>query len=254
MIDSPKLSFREESPIPPAFSDIKDRLDCLAAQYNTPDFILHDPVQVPRSYSRLQDVEVVAFLVSIITWGRRKMVLRDARIMLDEMGESPYDYVMNARFRHEHKSLHRTFMWEDFADVCHALRVYYQEQPSLESLFADDTGGLDMSRYKAFFPGAHVSNWEKGSASKRLHMFLRWMVRNDGIVDIGCWQRIAPSALYIPLDTHVAKTARQFGLLERKSNDRKAVEQLTAVLRSFCPEDPVKYDFALFGSVVGPVI
>lgn len=229
---------------------LRDLLEKLTVRHNIPNFIEHDPIQIPRRFSSLQDVEIAAFLVSIITWGRRNMILRNAATMLTEMDNRPYDYIMRGQFRTGNNSLHRTFMWNDFAEVCYSLHDYYQQHSSLESLFSDQQGGLDMSRYKAVFQSPHISHWEKGSASKRIHMFLRWMVRNDGIVDMGCWKEIKPSSLYIPLDTHVARTARELGLLSRKSNDRKAVEELTSVLAVFCPDDPVKFDFALFGSAV----
>lgn len=231
-------------------TELPDVLEQLVAGHNTPDFIVNDPIQIPRRFSRLQDIEVSAFLVSVITWGRRRQILNNADKMLSEMDNRPYDYITRGRFRTGNTSLHRTFMWDDFAQICHSMQSYYRRFPSLESLFADSAGGLDMSRYKDVFHNPHISHWENGSASKRIHMFLRWMVRNDGIVDIGCWKKINPAALYIPLDTHVARTARELGLLLRKSNDRKAVEELTSVLKTLCNDDPIKYDFALFGSAV----
>ncbi len=225
-------------------------LNRLVEKYNTPDFILTDPIQIPRKFSLLQDIEISGFLVSLITWGRRNMILRNADKILEEMNYKPFEYIKSGKFKSGKESLHRTFKWNDFAEVCFSLHQYYQLENSLENLFLNEKRNLCFDKYKDVFLSKHVSHWNKGSASKRLHMFLRWMVRNDGIVDIGCWKIIQPFELFIPLDTHVAKNARRFNLLSRKSNDRKTVEELTAKLRIFCSEDPVKYDFALFGSGV----
>lgn len=229
---------------------IKKHLDQLVEQYNKAEFSLNDPIQCPQQFERLQDIEIVAFLVSTITWGRRKMILNSADKMLQEMNFKPLDYIQRGHFRDGNESLHRTFMWDDFAEICSSLALYYSGNTSLEDLFLDEGGKLSMLKYKSSFPNRRISNWEKGSASKRIHMFLRWMVRQDGIVDIGCWKRIDQANLFIPLDTHVIRNAREFGLLKRKCNDRKAVEELTGHLREFCPEDPIKYDFALFAMTV----
>ncbi|MCL1943105.1 MAG: TIGR02757 family protein [Candidatus Azobacteroides sp.] len=222
-------------------------LNRLVDSHNKPSFIAHDPIQFPRRFSRLQDIEISGFLISAITWGNRNMIIRNAEKMLLEMNHNPFEYILTGKFRFGKESLHRTFKWDDFAEICLSLQSFYRHDDSLENLFLNEKGELTFDKYKTLFTNKQISDWTRGSASKRLHLFLRWMVRNDGIVDIGCWKKIKPSSLFIPLDTHVARSAREKGLLERKTGDRKAVEELTRKLRMFCPEDPVKYDFALFG-------
>lgn len=225
---------------------IPNFLDRLVSEYNIPSFTENDPILFPKKFTLLQDIEISGFLVSVMTWGKRSMILRNADKILSEMNYKPYEFILSGKFKSGRESLHRTFKRDDFAEICHSLREYYETSDSLENLFLNNNGELCFDNYKRLFSSKHVSDWNKGSASKRLHMFLRWMVRNDGIVDIGCWKMIRPSELFIPLDTHVARNATRLGLLKRKSNDRKAVEELTDRLREFCPHDPVKYDFALF--------
>jgi uncharacterized protein (TIGR02757 family) len=253
--------------------DLKGYLDELVAKNNTEAFIKDDPVQFPHRYSDNRDIEIVSFLVATIAWGNRKMILNNANKMLDMMGKSPYDYVMSGGWEKidEAKCVHRTFFGRDLKYYCRGLSRIYRSNRiggiggidrncGLEDIFINE--GHDVWRgiqnfrdLMAEANGAtskHISNPccevpMKGSACKRLHMALRWLVRNDGIVDLGIWNRLKPSDLMIPLDVHVARVSRDLGLIERKSNDRMAVEMLTAKLREFDPTDPVKYDFALFG-------
>lgn len=247
------------------FQELKTLLDEYVGKINVPSFIEQDPVQFPRRYTLLQDQEVAGLLTAIISWGKRSAILRSADRMLAVMGASPYDYIMEADFeKKDPHSLHRTFNYEDFLFLCKGLRELYLHQDSMENLFVNkdlfdgiqtlrDTiisaNGIDRHHAEK-----HLSSPAKNSACKRLHMFLRWMVRNDGIVDIGCWKQVSPSALYIPIDVHVSNISRMLGMLDRKQNDRKAVEMLTAELRRFNPEDPIKYDFALFGIGEGKLI
>jgi uncharacterized protein (TIGR02757 family) len=257
--------------------DIKDYLDSLVEKNNTEAFIKDDPVQFPHRYSDKRDIEIVAFLVATIAWGNRKMILNNANKMLEMMGKSPYDYVMSGGWEKidEAKCVHRTFFGRDLKYYCRGMKALYEascsfnevprcarnDKHSLENIFVMD-GNNDVWRGIQNFrdlmaeanggTSKHISNPSceapmKGSACKRLHMALRWLVRNDGIVDIGIWNRLKPSDLMIPLDVHVARVSRDLGLLERKSNDRMAVEMLTNRLQEFDSEDPVKYDFALFG-------
>jgi uncharacterized protein (TIGR02757 family) len=244
--------------------DIKARLDFWAKRTNTPEFAAGDPVQFPRRYSRAADAEAACFLVSVIAWGRREMILRSAQRMLGAMGGSPYDYIMSGGWKKlcagknaggGRVCVHRTFFEDDLAYLCRGLRACLRKYGSLEKLFAD-AGDIftgialfrkTLARGNAGLYTKHVADPDKNSACKRINLALRWLVRRDGIVDLGLWKTISPARLYIPLDVHVARNARRLGLLERGSNDRKAVEILTARLREFCPEDPVKYDFALFG-------
>ena len=249
---------------------IKDYLDELVAKNNTETFIKDDPVQFPHRYTDIHDIEIVAFLVATIAWGNRKMILNNANKMLEMMGRSPYDYVMSEGWKklEDGKCMHRTFFNRDFKYYCKGIKGLYEvpracgarNDKSLEVVFYNEEHDVwkgiqnfrDLMAEANGMTSKHISNPcceapMKGSACKRLHMALRWLVRNDGIVDLGVWKRLSPKDLMIPLDVHVARVSRDLGLLERKSNDRMAVELLTAKLREFDKDDPVKYDFALFG-------
>lgn len=241
---------------------IKAVLDAKAELYNRKDFIVNDPISFPHSFSKEEDIEISALLASVIAWGNRKMILRSGNKMFcDIMHGAPYEYVMSGEWKAlaDDINIHRTFFARDFKYICRGLEQVYREHSSMEELFAgrDVWDGIENLRNRLALANEgvstkHISNpvAKKGkpaSACKRIHMMLRWLCRNDGVVDIGLWNRIAPSQLMIPLDVHVARTARKLGLLSRKQNDRRTVEELTAVLRKFSPEDPVKYDFALFG-------
>lgn len=235
--------------------DIKDKLDELAEHYNTPAFIEKDPVQFPHRFRKLQDIEVAAFLTATISWGNRASILKSAEKMFAMMNNAPYDYIMNEDFRAlGRKNIHRTFFEHDLLYICNGLHEIYSGHSSLEEVFAGKNLWEGIVSFRSIMQEAnggvsckHISNPDKSSTCKRLHMALRWLVRQDRIVDLGIWKHISPSGLYIPLDVHVARVSREFGLLERKSNDRKAVEELTSVLKLLRPEDPVAYDFALFG-------
>jgi len=245
-------------------SDIKMFLDEKYLQYNNPSFIECDPISIPHRFSGLLDREVSGFLTAAIAWGRRDLILRSCRMMMDLMDNSPYEFIMAAsdeelmRFS---RFVHRTFNGTDCIYFLKGLRHIYSGFDSMEDVIIQGMKtsgsvkeGLSFLRL-TFFSLPHASRNEKhfadvmgGSAGKRLNMFLRWMVRNDNCgVDFGIWKKIDPSVLYIPLDLHSGNTARRLGLLTRKMNDWRAVEELTAILRDFDPADPVKYDFALFG-------
>ncbi|MDR0843160.1 MAG: TIGR02757 family protein [Acidobacteriota bacterium] len=240
-------------------NSIKEYLDEQAYLINVPAFIANDPVQFPRRYTRMQDIEIAAFTTAAIAWGNRKIILKSADRMLSKMGGSPYDFVMNGAYKTlGSANVHRTFFEHDLAWMLRGFQHIYKKHESLEAFLKtmpikngwDVVSALCSEMQKPndgklncrCFP----SRFEH-SALKRVNLALRWLVRSDGIVDIGVWKFMRPDQLYIPLDLHVGNTARQLGLLNRKSNDRKAVEELTTLLREFCPEDPVKYDFALFG-------
>jgi uncharacterized protein (TIGR02757 family) len=244
--------------------ELKDYLEEKYLQFNNPSFIECDPVSIPHSFTDNRDREIAGFLVASIAWGRRDLILRSSRRMMDLMGNSPYDFLLNARLEDIERFqgfVHRTFNSDDFATFLLCLKNIYQHYPSMEDAIVENmkNGGslLDgLSGFRdMFFSQPHQRRAEKhfadirsGAAGKRLFMFLRWMVRNDKRgVDFGIWKKISTSELYIPLDLHSGNTARKLGLLSRKQNDFKAVEELTAILRSFDPADPVKYDFALFG-------
>jgi uncharacterized protein (TIGR02757 family) len=239
---------------------LKEELDRLYLEVNKPDFIFFDPVQFPRRYKNVLDKEIAAFLSATIAWGRRDMILKSAEKMFSLVGPSPYEFVMEGKCKKiagdsRGCSIHRTFFEGDLLYFCKGLKTCYAKYGSLENLFAsaaDVWEGIGLFREtmaggnKGLY-SKHISNPAAGSACKRLHLALRWLVRREGPVDLGIWKSISPSSLFIPLDLHVGRAARSLGLLQRKANDKKAVIALTEKLRAFCPEDPVKYDFALFG-------
>ena len=232
--------------------------------YNRKEFIPSDPIQVPHLFHRKEDIEIAAFFTATIAWGQRITIISNARRLLEMMPGGPYHFIST----HCEEDLdpflsfvHRTFNGLDLVFFLKALKHIYTQYQDLESVFehgfrkeGNVFGALSHFRrvfFKETSPGAtgrHVSDVTRGSAAKRLNMFLRWMVRKDiSEVDFGIWTAIPTSALMIPLDVHSASTARKLGLLTRKQNDWKAVEELTINLRRFDPLDPVKYDYALFG-------
>ena len=241
---------------------LKSMLDEKVKLYNTPSFIANDPISFPRSFSRREDIEIVALLASIIAWGNRKMILRSGNKMFNEiMHSAPYDFVMSGEWESldDKQNIHRTFFVSDLKYICRGLRSIYVRYGSMEHLFAGCSTweGIEHLRNELAEANGgattrHISNpvsvkGKPGSACKRMHMMLRWLCRNDGVVDLGLWKAVSPSQLMIPIDVHVARTARALGLVTRKQNDRRTVEELTAKLKELSPEDPVRYDFALFG-------
>lgn len=244
-------------------TDIKSLLDSAARRINRPEFIEADPVQFPRLYSDTADIEIAALLAATIAWGRRPMILRNASRIMALTGHQPARFTLEGAFEElpDDINLHRTFFTRDLKHLLRGLRPIYRKHGTLDAfvrhegigaqpeapwhlsaavraVIADANGGVQGA------PGIFSSDT---SALKRLNMALRWLVRNDGIVDLGVWRSLTPAQLYIPLDVHVQRTARQLELLQRRSNDRKAVLELTGALRNFRPEDPAVYDFALFG-------
>ena len=245
------------------FNELKEFLDEKAQQYNHSDFIELDPIQIPHMYTDKEDVEIAGFLAATISWGNRVSILKSAHKMMKLMGNSPYDFVLNHKEKHLKKFdgfVHRTFSSTDFLYFIHALKHLYLKKDGLEGVFQEHQSATSLQTAihhlkKEFFSLAHPARTQKhlpdpmkGSAAKRINMFLRWMVRNDHAgVDFGLWKTISPSKLSCPLDVHTGTVARKLGLLKRKQNDARAVNELDLALRSFDPEDPVKYDFALFG-------
>jgi uncharacterized protein (TIGR02757 family) len=243
---------------------IKSFLDEKASLYNTPAFIGTDPIQVPRSFTDARDIEISGFLTATMAWGRKTSIIQNARRLLALMPGGPHAFLMEAGEEDWHGFLpfvHRTFNGLDCIYFLKSLQWLYREHGGLGEVFRkawDRSGDLAFALVefrKLFFsleaPGhtaKHVPDISRGSAAKRLNMFLRWMVRRDNRgVDFGLWDRIPMSALYIPLDVHTGTVARRLGLLTRKQNDWKAVEELTDRLREYDPDDPIRYDFALFG-------
>ena len=257
--------------------DIKLLLDSRVHQYNCIDFIPTDPIQVPHRYTRKEDIEIAAFLTATISWGQRKSIINNANRLMDLMDNSPYEFLMesgpgfisgdskssgeNTEWDQIKHFVHRTFNSDDCLYFFESLRNIYLHYHGLEDVFTTgyhDEGSIygALKHFRKVFlsiPHAnrirkHVSDVTANSSAKRLNMFLRWMIRQDNNeVDFGLWKNIPASALMLPLDVHSGNVARDLGLLERKQNDWNAVEEITSLLRTFDPSDPIKYDFALFG-------
>lgn len=244
-------------------SELKDFLDEKVELYNNPNFIESDPIQIPHLFSQKEDIEIAGFLSATIAWGNRKMIIKNAHRMMDLMGNAPYDFVMS----HQENDLerlesfvHRTFNGQDFASFIQSLQHIYKNHNGLEAVFTkhEKNNSLQGSIHefkKLFFEIEHQNRTKKhisdplnGSAAKRINMYLRWMCRQDNKgVDLGIWKNISPASLSCPLDVHSGNVARKLGLLTRKQNDGKALAELDSKLRELDPNDPVKYDFALFG-------
>ena len=233
------------------------------SQYQNSQFIETDPIQVPHKFSKKEDIEISGFLTSIISWGNRKSIVKSANKMMNCLEGVPFDFVMN-HSKNDIKSLqsfvHRTFQGVDLIFCIQSLRNIYMSHGGLESAFSprkkEKSVYCLLDRfYKVFFSISfpnrtkkHLSQVAKNSACKRLNMFLRWMVRDASAgVDFNIWTTISPKILSIPLDVHSGCVARKLGLLKRKQNDWKAVQELDATLRAIDAKDPVKFDFALFG-------
>ncbi|MEM7102105.1 MAG: TIGR02757 family protein [Bacteroidota bacterium] len=241
-------------------------LDQKVGLYNQPDFIKADPISIPHQFSKLQDIEIIGFWVAMLAWGQRVTIINKANELINLMDGAPYDFIIN----HEEKDRkpflnfkHRTFQAIDTLYFLEFFQTYYKENDSLEFGFTrflkeeDDTIESALKGFHQLFfslenapqrTRKHLSTPERKSTCKRLNMFLRWMVRNDNRgVDFGIWKRIRPAQLLMPLDVHVDRVARSLGLISRKQTDWQTVLELTENLREFDPEDPVKYDYALFG-------
>ncbi|NNK22366.1 MAG: TIGR02757 family protein [Winogradskyella sp.] len=244
-------------------SELKEFLDEKVLLYNNPKFIESDPIQIPHIFSKKEDIEIIGFLTATIAWGNRKSIITNANRMVEFLDGSPYEFVMNHQGADLEKLLpfvHRTFNGYDFFQFVTSLKHIYIKHNGLETVFAKhaDKDSLQNSIHnfkKIFFEiehlersKKHVSDPIKNSAAKRINMFLRWMVRNDNNgVDFGIWKSLSPSLLSCPLDVHSGNVARKLGLLKRKQNDGKALAELDKSLRGLDANDPVKYDFALFG-------
>ncbi|WP_420322451.1 TIGR02757 family protein [Flagellimonas sp.] len=244
-------------------SELKDFLDEKVAQYNHPKFIEDDPIQVPHRFSRKEDIEISGFLTATIAWGNRKSIINNSNRLMELLDNSPHDFVLNHSENDLEKMtnfVHRTFNGIDLQYFVKSLKNIYQNHSGLESVFTKhqkkDSLQSSISNFKtAFFElphesrtQKHVSDPLKGSAAKRINMFLRWMVRDNNTgVDFGIWKSLNPSQLSCPLDVHSGNVARKLKLLKRKQNDAKALAELDINLRKMDASDPVKYDFALFG-------
>ncbi|SNA76233.1 conserved hypothetical protein [Flavobacterium psychrophilum] len=244
-------------------SELQSFLDEKVILYNNLNFIESDPIQIPHLFSLKEDIEIAGFLSATIAWGNRKMIINNSHKMMQLMGNSPYDFVLSHnenQLESLNKFVHRTFNGQDFVQFIKSLQHIYTNHNGLEAVFAKNATKDSMQKSisefkKIFFENNHLPRTQKhisdpisGSAAKRINMFLRWMVRQDTHgVDFGLWKTISPSALSCPLDVHSGNVARKLQLLLRKQNDAKAVYELDTNLRLLDPNDPVKYDFALFG-------
>ncbi|XLS27536.1 TIGR02757 family protein [Flavobacteriaceae bacterium M23B6Z8] len=242
---------------------LKSFLDEKVDLYNHPKFIDTDPIQIPHQFQLKQDIEIAGFLTATIAWGNRKSIITNAKQMMQLMGQSPFDFVMNYQTDASYlfdSFVHRTFNSTDLSYFIEALQRIYQHHGGMEKVFrryaTHDSLQPAIHQFKQLFfqenfpsrTQKHVSDPSRGSAAKRINMFLRWMVRKDQKgVDFGIWKSLQPHILSCPLDVHSGNVARKLGLLSRKQNDAKAVTELDRMLRELDPEDPVKYDFALFG-------
>lgn len=250
--------------------DLKKQLDLLVKKYNQPNFIENDPISIPHRFSKLQDIEIIGFWVAMLAWGQRITIINKSNELLELMDNAPYDFIMN----HEETDLkrflnwkHRTFQPTDTLYFLDFFKRYYKENESLETAFSQFLKPNDTQVENAligfnqlFFnhenapkrTQKHIATPARKSTCKRLNMFLRWMVRKDESgVDFGLWKSIKTTQLLMPLDVHVDRVGRHFGLIERKQTDWKTVLELTENLKQFDKNDPVKYDYALFGLGVG---
>jgi len=243
---------------------LKTFMDGRVTMYNRPDFIGSDPILIPHRFSAKEDKEISGFLAATIAWGKRSIIISNAEKLMNILENQPHAFVMHASENDLMKLesfVHRTFNATDLLYFIEALRQLYSNHGGLERAFS---GGFQkhhnaaeaIADFRSLFlsfgapdrTGKHVANPLKGSSAKRINMYLRWMVRNDQAgVDLGLWKTISPALLMLPLDVHTGNVARKTGLLTRAQDDWKAVEEVTGNLRKWDPEDPVKYDFALFG-------
>ncbi|MBR9854707.1 MAG: TIGR02757 family protein [Algicola sp.] len=244
-------------------AELKEFLDTKVLEYNHPKFLEDDPLQIPHKFTLKEDIEISAFLTATIAWGNRKSIINNANKLMGLMGNAPYDFVMHHSdedLEHLSPFVHRTFNSIDLGYFVTSLQNIYKNHGGLEAVFTQhqtkDSMQSAISQFKQLFfelphhsrTQKHVSDPNKGSAAKRINMFLRWMVRDNGTgVDFGLWREINPAKLSCPLDVHSGNVARKLKLLKRKQNDAKALQELDKNLRKLDATDPVKYDFALFG-------
>jgi uncharacterized protein (TIGR02757 family) len=240
--------------------DLKALLDQKADQYNSPGFISLDPVSIPHRYSLRQDIEIAGFFAATLAWGQRQTIIRNCMKLMELMDDAPHSFITQhrssdlARFQ---GFCHRTFNNTDLGYFIRFLSWYYEKHDTLETAFAGESAEEALSRFHTLFfsldgfplrTRKHVSTPSRGSACKRLNMYLRWMVRSDDRgVDFGLWKNIPPSQLVCPCDVHVERVARKLKLIKRKQVGWATAVELTENLRKLDPNDPVRYDFALFG-------
>lgn len=252
-----------------SLSTIKKELDAKVDLYNNPAFIKDDPVSIPHLFKKKQDQEIAGFFAAIFAWGNRATIINKSRELMRLMDDAPYDFCLHHTDSDLQKLLrfkHRTFNTTDLLYFIEFFKRHYTKHRSLEWAFTfgwsrnDDTVEQALNGFNHYFfslpyipdrTRKHIASPHKNASCKRLNMFLRWMVRKDDRgVDLGIWKTISPAQLVCPVDVHVARVARRFGLLQRPAIDWKAALELTAFLRTLDAVDPVKYDYALFGTGV----
>jgi uncharacterized protein (TIGR02757 family) len=242
-------------------NNLKEFLDKKVDEYNQPSFIKGDPICVPHLFSKKQDIEIAGFFAAIFAWGNRPAIINKATELMSLMDNAPNDFCLHHSETDLKKLLqfkHRTFNTTDLLYFIEFFKQHYSKHQSLETAFTKH-GETIEEMFKGFYhyfflledapqrTKKHIATPERKSTCKRLNMFLRWMVRKDNKgVDFGIWKKISPAQLICPVDLHVARVARRFNLLKRKQTDWQAALELTAQLRKFDKQDPVKYDFALF--------
>lgn len=248
---------------------IQQQLEAFLLAYNRCDFIAEDPIVVPHGYSKAQDIEIAGFFAAIFAWGQRKTIIAKAQELMQRMDGAPYDFIRQhsaSDLKQLEGFVHRTFNDTDLLYLVDFLHGHYAQHASLEAAFVGPRvlergsegrveAALRHFHQQVFAPDwapqrtrKHISTPARHSACKRLNMYLRWMVRRDAQgVDFGLWQQLLPADLVVPLDLHVHRVARKLGLMQRAQADWTAALELTAALRMLDPNDPVKYDFALFG-------
>ncbi len=234
---------------------MKKLLDELRKKYETKDFIKNDPIQFPHKYKNREDIEIAAFISALFAFGRRELFIKKLSNLFN-LTQSPFELISDYKKYNLNDFLYRFIKSNDLIELLKILnKLYITDKSSLEELLFEKKDRFErVTNY--FYSNCACPNStgfcfmfakpENKSALKRINMFLRWMVRS-GDVDFNLWKSIKTSELIIPLDTHVARISREFGLLKRKQNDFKSAIELTEKLKEFDPIDPVKYDFALFG-------
>jgi uncharacterized protein (TIGR02757 family) len=245
---------------------LKEFLEQKVAEYNQPSFVEHDPICIPHLFTKKEDIEIAGFFASIFAWGNRTIIINKSRELMKLMDNAPHDFIIHHREKDLKRLLefkHRTFNVTDLLYFILFLKHHYQNSASLETAFSkwmdknDQTTEKALSGFHDYFfslqdapvrTRKHIATPKRNSTCKRLSMFLRWMVRRDNCgVDFGIWNTISPSQLICPIDVHVARVAKRFNLIQRKQIDWQTALELTSHLKKFDHNDPVKYDFALFG-------
>ena len=215
-----------------------------AGKYNDPFYFVEDPIAFPRKFASmgasLQDIEVAAVFAAHFAWGRRAMIVRDCGRLFDEMQWRPYDYVMAGEWRNDDTSIHRTVKWSEVAAICSRLKSFYEGRPEGQRTL--ETLSVKEMRTRIF-----GQKEDAKAPDKKINMMRRWMVRDDGLVDLGLWKNSDKRDLLIPLDVHVYDVAMALSLTDRKQKDMTTVRQITDAFREIWPDDPCRGDFALFG-------